>query len=446
MKLRIILFSSFLLIAINCFKKPVDSSNYPPIIKELTSNPYYVITGENATISADVLDIDNDNLQFNWSASGGTFSSINGNFATWTAPEQIGSYVITCSVSDGKSDSQKSIAISVLDTNSVLPPPIYINAEKIGNNEILITWHENHSKFLTGYNIYRIDYKKNEYNRINSLPIPREETFYNDTDLEKGYYNYRITSINKEDAEGEQSTPSNTLIVIELINEGFGDYVSIPAGVFMYQNNVTVFLDDYYISIYEISNTEFKKFIDDNGYNNIQYWEKGGYGQYGDTPLYWYDNEYKGGSFEENREYPVIGVSWYEANAYCKWLSEKAFHTHKLPSEKEWEKAARGVDGRNFPWGNSSVDFTIANYNNNIGSIAEITSYRRSLSPYGIYNMAGNVWEWCSDNWEVSDRYRIRRGGGWYSSYTHLTAYYRSYYLPYLRTVDTGFRVVREKN
>ncbi|NQU86699.1 MAG: SUMF1/EgtB/PvdO family nonheme iron enzyme [Mariniphaga sp.] len=131
-----------------------------------------------------------------------------------------------------------------------------------------------------------------------------------------------------------------------------------------------------------------------------------------------------GGGILGNENFPVVGVNLYEANAYCKWLSEKTGVPYRLPTEAEWEKAARGTDQRRYPWGNY-IGRRYANYisgdpfENKLSVIGGLTpvgyyngnsyEYRNAsgsfttynnASPYGAYDMAGNVWEWVSDRWD----------------------------------------------
>ncbi|MEJ2307366.1 MAG: SUMF1/EgtB/PvdO family nonheme iron enzyme [candidate division WOR-3 bacterium] len=120
-----------------------------------------------------------------------------------------------------------------------------------------------------------------------------------------------------------------------------------------------------------------------------------------------------------NENFPVVGVNLHEANAYCKWLSEKTGEIYRLPTESEWEKAARGTDQRRYPWGNN-IDSSYANYyksgdpyENDLsftGGLTQVGFYdgyihdgfptHDNASPYGAYDMAGNVWEWISDPWD----------------------------------------------
>jgi formylglycine-generating enzyme required for sulfatase activity len=106
--------------------------------------------------------------------------------------------------------------------------------------------------------------------------------------------------------------------------------------------------------------------------------------------------------------HPVVNVSWRDAMAYCQWLAEATGKAYRLPSEAEWEKAARGTDGRIWPWGNEPPDKNRCNFNHNVDDITPVGQYSpQGDSPYGCVDMAGNVWEWTLSlwgrNWEESD-------------------------------------------
>jgi formylglycine-generating enzyme required for sulfatase activity len=154
--------------------------------------------------------------------------------------------------------------------------------------------------------------------------------------------------------------------------------------------------------------------------------------------------------------HPVVNVTWDDAVAYCRWLSERSGLRVMLPSETEWEKAARGTDGRIYPWGNEPPDNTRCNFNYNEHGTTEVGRYSpRGDSPYGCADMAGNVWEWTRsvfkpypydpddgrEDLQLSDR-RVLRGGAFIGSERYARCAYRSGGYPVSRNDLIGFRVV----
>ena len=160
----------------------------------------------------------------------------------------------------------------------------------------------------------------------------------------------------------------------------------------------------------------------------------------------------------QHSDRPVIGVSWFDAEAYCRWRGKR------LPTEAEWEKAARGTDGRLFPWGNQSPREELANFG--LGArfsysqvLAPVERYEQGRSPYGLSQMAGNVGEWVAD-WYGSAYYetgarrnpsgpelgsfRVVRGGSWSDLPKYLLTYGRFKLLPETRNSYTGFRCARD--
>jgi len=240
------------------------------------------------------------------------------------------------------------------------------------------------------------------------------------------------------------------------------NWVTIPAGEFLmgaqkddpsrpnydreaYEEEAPVHrvsLDAYQIARYPVTVGEYLRFVEAEGYEDESLWTQQGFGKWS-TPEGW----------EEQLEHPtrpVVGVSWYEAAAYAAWMG------CRLPTEAEWERAARGPEGRRYPWGDDKPDPLLLNYSESkINCPTPVGIYSRGTTPDGILDMAGNVWEWCSD-WfaeypktgvkapkgPLSGSGRVLRGGSWSYFPRYCRASYRYFNVPDDRYVIIGFRLV----
>lgn len=171
------------------------------------------------------------------------------------------------------------------------------------------------------------------------------------------------------------------------------------------QRSVT--LDAYAIGIHPVSNVQFLQFVRETDYRQ---------------PLYWSDERFN------QEDYPVVGINWYDVNNFLLWINKITGEEYRLPTEAEWEKAARGTDGREYPWGDE-WDASKANTSESkLKRLTPIGSYPEGVSPFGCHDMAGNAYDWCSD-WFHEETYkhsppenplgaaegrrRVVRGGSW---------------------------------
>jgi formylglycine-generating enzyme required for sulfatase activity len=205
--------------------------------------------------------------------------------------------------------------------------------------------------------------------------------------------------------------------------------VRVPAGTFLLGDESkageslqrTLSLPDYSIGKYPVTNAEYQAFALDT-------WTQR-------------DLEYRD-YLQDKSNHPVVGVSWDAALAYCQWLSEKTGEPYRLPSEAEWEKAARGTDGRIYPWGNELPDANRCNFADSARGTTPVGQYSpQGDSPYGCADMAGNVWEWCYSGNEPSGT-PVLRGGAFGYDAGRIRCAYRLEYLPGDGLTSVGFRVV----
>lgn len=254
-------------------------------------------------------------------------------------------------------------------------------------------------------------------------------------------------------------------------------YTGVPRDLFLNEIGAhTVVLAPFFIDRFPVSNAQFRRFIAAGGYERQEWWSPVGWrwrvksGR--NAPRFWRWEE------TELDEHPVVGITWHEADAYARSVKKR------LPSEAEWEKAARGIEGWRYPWGNTfeldrcnTADFwlhrEIREYNDwyvnfflrrpwrEHAITTPVNSFPRGASSYGALNMGGNVWEWCAD-WYAADYYvhspghnpqgaeygseKVCRGGsfgyfGWSARTTD-----RGHHPPFHYSLGLGMRCAQTEN
>ena len=157
-----------------------------------------------------------------------------------------------------------------------------------------------------------------------------------------------------------------------------------------------------------------------------------------------------GEQYHKIDNYPAERVSWFDAKAFCRWLSEKRGFEIRLPSEWEWQQAATGGDPKNiYPWGDTFDSLRCNSAESGLGRTTVVGFYPLGASSVGVLDMSGNVWEWCSNCYEISESNddaktrRVVRGGSWHDTQVDVRTCVRNYiFSPGSRDLNLGFRLV----
>ena len=201
------------------------------------------------------------------------------------------------------------------------------------------------------------------------------------------------------------------------------ELIRIPAGPFLYgAAKKTVKMPEFWIGRYPVTNTQYKRFLD----------AKRDY----PVPKNW---DHKTRAYPAGKaDHPVVLVSWNNAEVFCNWAGLQ------LPTEQEWEKAARGdKDGRSYPWGDNWVDGRCNTSEADVRGTTPVGQYSpQSDSPYGCADMAGNVWEWTESWHDEEQTRRVLRGGSWLYGKGYARVSIGNHFTPNLAVLEFGFRVV----
>jgi iron(II)-dependent oxidoreductase len=272
------------------------------------------------------------------------------------------------------------------------------------------------------------------------------------SNLPVGSYRLKARKAGHKDWEREVQVAANqraeVLIDIEPLRqeapptirtEDGAEMVLVPAGEFLMGSNDLdmekpphrVYLDGFYIDKYAVTNALYERFMRATSRQQ---------------PSFWTDSTFNGPT------QPVVGVTWHDADAYCRWAGKR------LPTEAEWEKAARGTDGRKYPWGDQWDPSRANSAESKLGKTTPVGSYPSGASPYGALDMAGNVWQWVADWYDASyyqrsparnptgpesGQDRVLRGGSWDDVPVYLRAANRVNVTPAARHLLIGLRCAR---
>lgn len=255
--------------------------------------------------------------------------------------------------------------------------------------------------------------------------------------------------------------------------QDIGRFVEVPSGKFLYgpRKEEREIPYTFWIAKYPVTNIQFARFVLAGGYHQKELWGQDGWdwriGAYDkrtleaierdwldhrppdrrNEPYFWHNPDLG------NPIFPVVGINWFEAEAYCCWLSTQivakpAGYTVRLATSLEWERASRGVDGGEYPWGdgfhkeNANTWETESEPASSRNGTTAVCTYPQGISPVGAWDMSGNVWEWTATWYDEDKRYRVVRGGSWIGYQWFARSSFCNWSIPLMFNDDLGFRIV----
>ena len=465
-----ILLSLLILFALSSCEQDEPTSvnkNSLPEIVDLSADPPQIGKGQTTTLSVQATDINKDELQYEWSSDEGVYlQGTDRKFAVWQAPQTLGRYECKVAVSDGKETTIGSIKVDVIDV-----PTLHVST-----NELDFSYNQTSAVFtIRNDGLIDLDWQITSGKDWISVNPP------------SGNLNFKATSevivtvdrnnFDAGDYTGLIAVRSNggaediaAYLEVAIVSE----MVHIPAGEFIMGSDIgnedelpahTVVLDEYWIDKYEVTNAQYADFLNDAKAkgeitSGLTYVKKNGKflmyqipiqrdGHNVGCPISYINQKYIVDRHEANT--PARFVTWYGALAYAQ------FYDKRLPTEAEWEKAARGTNAYAYPWGDSEPTQWDCNYNENLGYLTIVGNYSPlGESPYGCADMAGSVWEWCNSLYKMypynkddgredlsQEGYRVLRGGSWDGPVMTIRSALRSYNETEFQHPSFGFRCAK---
>ncbi len=444
-----------------------SGSNTPPEIVALTATPSFIGRRQTTTLLAQVVDQDNDALQYAWSASAGVFlQGTDRKYAVWQAPDALGRYECKVAVDDGTETSTGKIFIevvpvAVLQVSHDALDYSYTESEQVVTLEnkgaVDLHWQANpvHPWIQAAPNQGVLAVAEQCQVRIT---LSR-------AGLAAGEYT-GIVGVRSDGGDRDVAVYLDVPVTLTMMQ--------IPAGNFTMGSQDgapeerpvhTVYLESFAIDRYEVTNAQYADFLNQLHPTVVHRPAYTSVIKDGVTLIYLYPIYregrnvgcpilYENGRFEVERHEantPVRFITWHGAFAFAR------FYGKRLPTEAEWEKAARGTNAALYPWGEAAPTRWYSNYDDRLGYLTRVGSYSPlGDSPYGCADMAGNVWEWCSSlyrpyPYQASDGredanaegYRVLRGGAWDSPSINLRSSLRSFNDPLYQHPSFGFRCAK---
>jgi ergothioneine biosynthesis protein EgtB len=250
---------------------------------------------------------------------------------------------------------------------------------------------------------------------------------------------------------------------------GYGENDGLPGSKFAFDNEKPehqAYLQDFAIDKALVTNGDYLEFIRDRGYKDFRWWFSEGWAavnqEHWEAPLYWelHDDEWMirdyGGLKRaiDRKDDPVCHVSFFEASAFAKWAGKR------LPTEGEWEKAARGANRQLFPWGDEAPALDLANlFENGLWTVAAVGAFPEGASRDGCHQLIGDVWQWTTSDYvpypgfksefdEYNDKWfvnqKVLRGGSFATPQLHIRSTYRNFFHAHERWMTSGFRCAKD--